>query len=178
MYLLSQERKQNIVQQNFNVSRPNEVWVGDVTMFRYNDKTYYICVILDLFARKTVAFRISSSNSTQLTKSTFKLAYEKRLPTDLIFHSDQGCNYTSRTYMEYLRQLGVKQSFSKKHTPYDNSVMESFFKTMKTEKLYRTDFKSEREIKEGVKQYIYYYNEKRHHSIINYQTPNLRYTFH
>ena len=57
-------------------------------------------------------------------------------------------------------------------TPYNNSVMESFFKSMKTEKLYRTDFRSERGLKGAVKEYVHYYNNKRHHSILNYQTPN------
>ena len=170
LYMMNQERKQNLLNQKFTVSQPNEVWVGDVTYFRYNKHTYYICVILDLYARKVVGCRVSMSNSTQLTKGTFKMAFESRQPTTLLFHSDQGCNYTS--YMSYLQQLGVRQSFSRASTPYDNSVMESFFKSMKTEKLYRTDFRSERELKEAIKNYVYYYNEKRHHPVLNYQTPN------
>ncbi len=172
LYQMTQERKQNVLNQKFTVTRPNEVWVGNVTYFRYRQQTYYICVILDLFARKVVGYRISLSNSTQLTKGAFKTAFESRQPTELLFHSDQGCNYTSKTYMAYLRQLGVRQSFSKSGTPYDNSVMESFFKSMKTEKLYRIDFRSERELKQAVKEYVYYYNEKRHHSVLHYQTPN------
>lgn len=172
LYLKSQERKQNILNQQFQVSRPNEVWVSDVTYFRYNNKVYYICVILDLYARKIVGYRVSMSNSTQLTKGTFKYAYEYRQPTDLLFHSDQGANYTSRAFTDYLKSLGIKQSFSRAHTPYDNSVMESFFKSMKAEKLYRTDFRSEREIREAIKDYVHYYNSKRPHSVINYRTPN------
>ena len=172
LYLMSQERKQNILNQQFQVSRPNEVWVSDVTLFRYNNKIYYICVILDLYARKVVGYRVSKSNSTQLTKGTFKTAYEYRQPTDLIFHSDQGANYTSRAFMSYLKALGIQQSFSRASTPYDNSVMESFFKSMKTERLYRTDFRSEREIRKAVKEYVQYYNSKRPHSIINYRTPD------
>lgn len=101
LYQITQERKQNILNQKFTATRPNEVWVGDVTYFKYNQQTYYICVILDLYARKVVGYRISMSNSTQLTKGTFKSAFESRQPTDLLFHSDQGCNYTSKTYMMY-----------------------------------------------------------------------------
>ena len=172
LYLMSQERKQNILNQQFQVTRPNEVWVSDVTYFRYNNKIYYICVILDLYARKIVSYRVSQSNSTQLTKGTFKYAYEYRQPTDLLFHSDQGANYTSRAFMGYLKGLGIRQSFSRASTPYDNSVMESFFKSMKTEKLYRTDFRSEREIREAIRDYVHYYNSKRPHSVINYRTPD------
>lgn len=172
LYLMNQERKENILNQKFNVSRPNEVWVSDVTYFRYNDRNYYICVIIDLYARKVVGYKISLSNSTQLTKATFKLAFEFRQPTDLLFHSDQGSNYTSNTFVEYLKYNNIRQSFSRKSVPYDNSVMESFFKSMKTEKLYRTNFRSEREIKLAVKDYINYYNTNRPHSMLNYQTPN------
>ena len=172
LYLMNQERKENILNQQFNVCRPNEVWVSDVTYFRYNERNYYICVIIDLYARKVVGYKISLSNSTQLTKATFKLAFEFRQPTDLLFHSDQGSNYTSNTFVEYLRYCNIRQSFSRKSVPYDNSVMESFFKSMKTEKLYRTNFRSEREIKMAVKDYINYYNTNRPHSMLNYQTPN------
>lgn len=117
IYLMTQERKQNILNQQFTVSRPNEVWVSDITYFRYNDFSYYICVILDLYARRVVAHKISLKNSTQLTKSTFKLAYEYRQPTELLFHSDRGTNYTSNTFRDYLRALGVKKSFSNTATP-------------------------------------------------------------
>ena len=171
-YLKLQERKRNLLNQQFNVSRPNEVWVGDVTQFLYNDRKYYICVILDLYARKVVGYRVSPSNSTQLTKGTFKAAYESRNPTNLLFHSDQGCNYTSKAYVSYLKQLGVTQSFSRAYTPYDNSVIESFFKSLKTERLYRTDFRSEREFKEALKDYIYDYNTSRPHSKLRYKTPD------
>ncbi len=171
-YLQLQEKKRNILNQQFTVSKPNEVWVGDVTQFLYNDRKYFICVILDLFARKVVGYRISPSNSTQLTKGTFRAAYESRKPTNLLFHSDQGCNYTSKAYVSYLKQLGVTQSFSRAYTPYDNSVIESFFKSLKTERLYRTDFRSEREFKEAVKDYIYDYNTSRPHSKLRYKTPD------
>ena len=88
------------------------------------------------------------------------------------FHSDRGCNYTSATFRLCLAELKVKQSFSNPGNPYNNSVMESFFKSMKTERLYRTDFRSEREFREAVKQHITFYNEKRPHSVLRYRTPN------
>lgn len=171
-YLQLQERKRNILKQQFTVSKPNEVWVGDVTQFQYNQRNYYICVIIDLYARKVVSYRISLSNSTQLTKGTFKKAYESRKPTNLLFHSDQGSNYTSKSYTSYLKDRGVTQSFSRAHTPYDNSVIESFFKSLKSEKLYRTDFRSEREFKEAIKIYICNYNSNRPHAALSYKTPD------
>lgn len=84
-YSQSLEKKENILQQEFDVSRPNEVWVSDVTELKFKQKRIYLCIVLDLYARKVVAFRFSSKNSTQLTKSTLSAAYELRKPTDLIF---------------------------------------------------------------------------------------------
>ena len=75
LYKQHQERKANILQQQFQVSRPNEVWVSDVTYFSVFGRMYYICVVLDLYARKVIAYKISRHNSTQLTKSTVKAAY-------------------------------------------------------------------------------------------------------
>jgi transposase InsO family protein len=80
--------------------------------------------------------------------------------------------HTIITITEPIKTLEIRQSFSRKSVPYDNSVMESFFKSMKTEKLYRTKFRSEREISMAVKDYINYYNTNRPHSMLNYQTPN------
>lgn len=177
LYELSVKRKENILQQQFTVLAPNEVWVSDVTYFRFNNKTYYICVILDLYARKAIAHNIAIKNSTQLTKSTFKAAYYSRNPGDnLLFHSDQGGNYISKTFMTMLKDLGVIQSFSRAGTPYDNSVMESFFKTLKAEELYRTNYKSKRELKESITKFIKYYNDERVHTINNYRTPTSKET--
>ena len=152
LYYMNLERKEDLLKQQFTVTQPNEVWVSDITYFKYNNTVFYICVILDLFARKVISHRISLNNSTQLTKNTFMTAYNERQPQDLIFHSDQGCNYTSGTFRMCLKDLNVKQSFSNPGNPFNNSVMESFFKSMKTEKLYRTDFRSEREFRVAVKE--------------------------
>ena len=163
----------NYLNQQFHTTRPNEVWVSDITYFRYNEKKYYICVIIDLYARKVIGFKIGSKNSTQLTKSTFKLAYESRRPDgNLIFHTDNGSDYTSKTFRDYLKKLGVTQSFSRPHIPYDNSVMESFFANMKREELYRSKYRSEKEFRKGVEEYIRFYNDERPRSKNKYKTPS------
>ena len=78
LYKQQLERKNNILQQQFHVNRPKEVWVSDVTYFSVFNKMYYICVVLDLYARKVIAYKISKHNSTQLTNATVKMAYETR----------------------------------------------------------------------------------------------------
>lgn len=173
LYEMNQKRKENILKQQFTVSRPNEVWVSDVTYYTYNQIRYYICVVIDLFARKVVSWKISKKNSTQLTKKTFMQAYSSREITgDLLFHSDQGSNFVSKTFMNYLKELDVKQSFSKPGRPYDNSVCESFFSNFKQEELYRHEYKTAEDLKRSINKYMVFYNNERPHSVIRYQTPN------
>lgn len=171
LYDKEKKRNCNLLQQQFNPLRPNQVWVSDITMFRVKEKNYYICVILDLYSRAVVGYKIGIKNSTQLTKSTFKLAYINRRPQNLMFHSDNGGNYCCRTFQTYLLKLNVEQSFSRPYVPYDNSVMESFFASMKREELYRRKFKSENEFYKSVDEYIIFYNEKRPHYQNSYRTP-------
>ena len=173
LYKQHQERKANILQQQFHVSHPNEVWVSDVMYFSVFNRMYYICVVLDLYARKVIAYKVSRHNSTQLTKATVKAAYGTRKPTEiLLFHSDQGSNYTSSEFRKYLKSLNIIQSFSNPGMPYDNSVMESFFGSFKREALYRYRFKTEKDFFEGVAIYKHFYNGKRPHSVLMNQTPD------
>lgn len=171
-YLQALERKENILQREFDVSRPNEVWVSDVTEIKFRQKKIYLCIVLDLYARKVIAFRFSRKNSTQLTKSTLSAAYKSRKPTDLLFHSDQGANYTSRTFRTYLKELGIKSSFSGPGEPHDNAVMESFNKTLKNEEYYIKHYRSERDLKDSIKEYIKFYNSYRIHSYNHNKTPD------
>ena len=162
----------NHLNQNFNTDQPNQVWVSDVTYFKFNNKSYFICAILDLFSRRVVGYKVGKVNSTQLVKSTFLMAYTDREPVlPLTFHTDRGSNYHSKTFCTCLREHGITQSFSRAHIPYDNSVMESFFSNLKREELYRTKYRSENEFKTAVDNYMTYYNERRPHAKNAYKTP-------
>ena len=166
-------KKQNILQRQFQVDAPNRVWVSDVTCFKVNGKYLYVCVILDLFSRKVVANRVSTKNSTYLVTSTFRQAYQNRNePQQLIFHSDQGSQYTSNTFQKLLRMNKVVQSFSKSGRPHDNAVAESFFASMKREEIYRTQYKSDQQFMKSVDTYIEFYNTRRPHSTLRYKTPD------
>lgn len=172
LYDKEQRSHKNYLNQQFDTTAPNQVWVSDVTYFKYKGKNYYICVILDLYARMVVGYKIAYKNSTQLLKSTFKTAYENRKPTAcLIFHTDRGSNYCSKSFNDYLKLLDITHSFSRAYVPYDNSVMESFFSSMKREELYRTKYRSEKEFKAAVDDYIIFYNERRPHYKNLYKTP-------
>lgn len=166
-------RHKNYLNQEFNTTAPDLVWVSDVTYFKCNNKQYYICAVIDLYARKIISYKIGKINSTQLVKTTFKAAYEERKPsTSLIFHTDRGSNYISKELNDYLKSLQITHSFSRAYVPYDNSVMESFFASLKREELYRKKYRSEKEFYKVVDEYIEFYNERRPHAKLQYKTPN------
>lgn len=162
----------NILQQRFHVEEPNQVWVSDVTAFRFNECYYYICAILDLFSRKAIAYRVSKKHSTQLITFTFRKASDERKPNPgLIFHSDRGTQYTSFAFEKLLQKQQAVQSFSRSGKPHDNAVMESFFAYFKKEELYRRRYNSEKEFLGGIDNYIAFYNGRRPHGALHYKTP-------
>lgn len=166
------EKKRNILRQQFQADRPNQIWVSDVTCFKLGERYLYTCVILDLFSRRIVAYNVSKKNSTQLITSTFKTAWEQRSPNaSLIFHSDRGAQYTSHRFRQLLHERSVEQSFSNSGKPHNNAVAESFFATLKKEDLYRKDYTSEAAFKRGLASYIEFYNTKRPHRTLKNQTP-------
>ncbi len=169
---MSLEWKTNHLKQNFHADTPNTVWVSDVTVLRLKETYYYLCVIIDLFSRKVVAYKMSRRNSTQLITSTFWSAYASRKPgAGLIFHSDQGGQYTSYSFRSLLEKLQVTQSFSRSGRPHDNAVAESFFSTFKKEEFYRSNYRSEKELHQGIDTYISFYNQKRPHTTLKNKTP-------
>lgn len=172
LYEDESRKYKNYLNQEFDVKKPNEVWVSDVTYFKHNETAYYICAVIDLFSRMVVGYKIGKTNSTQLVKSTFQNAYKERQPnSNLIFHTDRGGNYRSKTMNDYIRSLNITHSFSRAHVPYDNSVTESFFASMKREELYRTKYCSEADFRNSVDKYILFYNTKRPHQKLQYKTP-------
>ena len=173
LYTDDMKRLKNYLNQEFDPDAPNQVWVSDITYFKCNGKAYYICVIIDLYARKVIVYRASKKNNTQLIKSTFKQAYEKRkLHATLIFHTDRGANYCSKTLNDYIKTLGVTRSFSRPYVPYDNSVIESFFASLKREELYRKKYRTEGELLQAIDDYMEFYNKRRPHAKIQYTTPD------
>ncbi len=163
----------NFLKREFTQSEPNKFWVSDVTYLNVKSAKFYLCVILDLFSRKIIAYRLSSQNNDSLTVNTFKDAFEGRnRPQNLCFHSDQGTNYTSKNFRDLLLSLKVKQSFSRKGTPLDNSVAESFFSNFKQEEINSKNFEFFDELKESVDSYMQYYNDYRPHNSLKNKTPN------
>ncbi|MGM9601864.1 MAG: IS3 family transposase [Faecousia sp.] len=167
-----QYEKRNLLEREFTAERPNQVWVSDITYFKVNNYWVYLCIILDLYARRIVGYKVARNASTNLVTTTFRNAYQQRgNPSNLTFHSDRGKQYTSTAFTQLLQKYGIKQSFSASGSPHDNAVAETFFATFKKEEAYRREYTSEQSFRKSVEQYIRFYNEVRPHQTLKYKTP-------
>lgn len=170
---LKRKKFKNLLERNFQQDRPNAVWVSDITYIRIKEKFIFLCSIIDLFSRKVIAYGLSDKIDTALTLGTFDRAYiERGKPENLMFHSDQGIQYTSLLFREYLKENKVQASYSNPGTPYDNAVCESFFGNLKKECIYHHKYKTLDEVSEMVEEYVFFFNGYRPHRKLKMLTPN------
>ena len=162
----------NILQREYNVASINQVWCGDVTYIWCGTRWLYLALVIDLYARRIVGWACSDSPDTALTKKALSIAYEARgRPNNLMFHSDQGCHYTSKAFQEDLVNKGIKQSMSRRGNCWDNVVMERTFRSLKTEWVPKTFYANYDDAEYDIMQYIKYFNSERCHSYNKYLTP-------
>lgn len=163
----------NKLKQNFLTDTPNKVWVSDITYAKVGMDFLYLCVVIDLYSRKVVSYGISEHIDTALVTQAFLNAFHTRgAPHPLVFHSDQGAQYTSFEFCNLLKQFKVTQSFSAPGSPHDNAVAESFFATIKKEDFRRNYYKTEEEFRIAVEEYVEFYNDYRPHQRLGFLTPN------
>jgi len=123
--------------QNFKINAPDQVWLSDITYIKTKEGWLYLTMIMDLFNREIISFHRSKTlMAIDTTIPALKKAYEKRKPSNLIFHSDKGVQYACDEFKELLKKYGFRQSMSGKGNCYDNAPSESFFKTLKSELIY------------------------------------------
>lgn len=164
--------KPNIISKSEHYPYPNKIWVSDLTYIKVQREHYYLFVIIDLYSRKVIRHKLSKSleaiELVELMESTYNL---RNNSNSLIFHSDQGLQYTSILFKDYLKTNDITQSFSRKGCPYDNSVAESFFASLKKEEIYRHIYKSFEELENAINKYIVFYNTVRPHGSLSHSTP-------
>ncbi|MCM3764924.1 IS3 family transposase [Neobacillus niacini] len=152
----------NILERNFEASKPNEKWVTDVTEFHLHGEKLYLSPILDLYNGEIIAYNIEKRPVYQLVSKMLDKALERLNEEDApILHSDQGWHYQMTKYQHALKKRGIVQSMSRKGNCLDNAVMENFFGLLKSELLYLREFESMEHFKLELEKYIYYYNHKR-----------------
>lgn len=152
----------NLVQRHFKPDAPNKVWATDVTQFDKEGEIWYLSTIIDIYDASIVALKYSKRNNLKLVVETLKAARMYRIDaTNLIIHSDQGFQYTSYQYGALCRNYGYQISMSRKGTPIDNAVMESFHSRLKTETIYNNDLTTMQEVKQCVFKWLYFYDNER-----------------
>jgi transposase InsO family protein len=163
----------NIVNQNFRTKQRKEVWVGDITYIKTVIGWVYLAVVIDLYNREVIGYAISKKIDTELVKQALSNAIASQGTKEgLIFHSDRGCQYSSKGYRKMLEDNGIISSMSRPGCPYDNSCAESFFATIKKERIYRRSYDTIEDVKKDLFQYIeLFYNRKRMHSVLGYMSP-------
>ena len=152
------------------VPTANEVWSGDITYIRTNGGFMYLAAIIDWHTKAILSYKISNSMDATLATDVLKEALAK-YPKPKIFNSDQGSQYTSYEHTQTLKENDIQISMNGRGRSIDNIVIERFFRTLKHGNIYISDYQSIKELKEGVKAYMYKYNFKRFHSAIGYQKP-------
>jgi len=164
----------NELNRQFNVGGPNQVWCGDVTYIWTGQRWSYLAVVIDLFARKPIGWALSRSPDSNLTKQALNMAYELRgRPKGIMFHSDQGSHYTSISFRQNLWRLQIRQSMSRRGNCWDNSPMERFFRSLKSEWVPTTGYSCLNEAQASITQYIAgYYSQHRPHQHNGGLPPN------
>jgi len=164
----------NLLKRQFNVSRPNEVWCGDVTYIWIGNRWAYLAVVMDLYARKPVGWALSLSPDSQLTAKALEMAYESRKrPKGVMFHSDQGMHYTSKKFRQTIWRFQMKQSMSRRGNCWDNAPMERFFRSLKTEWVPKVGYQNFNQADHSITNYIMgYYSQVRPHRHNKGISPN------
>ena len=164
---------ENKLQRQFTVQAPNQVWCGDITYVWTSKQWAYLAVVIDLYARRVIGWAISSSPDSALAIKALNMAYSLRgQPKDVMFHSDQGCQYSSLAYQQQLWRKRFVQSMSRRGNCWDNAPMERLFRSYKSEWMPKQGYQNLDEATKDISYYLMsYYNQQRPHSYNGGLTP-------
>ena len=163
----------NVLNRQFNVNQKNTVWACDTSYFWTRKGWIHLAIVMDLFSRKIIGWSMSAQHDKELTISALKMALENRKSDHTVMHhSDQGGEYTNKDYQALLNEHQMNISMSRRANCYDNAVVESFFKTIKSELTRKQKFTTQDEARSAIFEYIeIFYNRKRIHSTLGYLSP-------
>jgi transposase InsO family protein len=163
----------DLIGRDFTAEHPNTRWCGDISYIRTVDGWVYIATVIDLYSRKVVGYAVADHPRTSLIIEALAAALiTRRPPAGVIFHSDRGCQYTSKEFADFCALNGVVRSMGRKATCFDNAVAESFFATYKKELIHTRPWNDLTEVRQATFVWVEgYYNRRRRHSTLNYLTP-------
>ena len=162
----------NLLKQRFVVDAPNRTWVADITYVRTEEGWLYLAVLLDLYSRRVVGWHAAERIDALLVLGALERALRMRMPAPgLVHHSDRGSQYASYDYQARLQQAHAVTSMSRKGNCYDNAAAESFFSSLKRERVERRRYWTREEGIEDIHDYIDFYNGRRRHSFLEGLCP-------
>jgi putative transposase len=163
----------NILDRQFNPSKPNQAWLADITYIWTREGWLYLAAVEDLYSRMVPGWSMAEHMTSRLVVDALEMAVARRLPEEgLLAHSDRGSQYASEHYQRLLLEHGIECSMSGKGQCWDNAPMESFFATLKKELVYDEDYHTREQARASIFEYIEtYYNHKRRHSALGYLSP-------
>lgn len=163
----------NLLDRDFTAYAPNQKWAGDISYIWTGEGWLYLAVVIDLYSRRVIGWAVSDRLKQDLAIRALTMAINlRRPPKGCIFHSDRGSQYCSYAYQKILRQHGLLPSMSGKGNCYDNAAVETFFKSLKAELIWRHSWQTRREVELALFQYINgFYNPRRKHSTLGWKSP-------
>lgn len=162
----------DLVQREFTAAAPNQLWVADITYVPTWAGFLFLAVVLDAFSRRIVGWAMATHLKTALVLDALEMAHYQRQPTDVVHHSDHGCQYTALAFGQRCTEMGVRPSRGSVGDCYDNALAESFFASLECELLDRRRFRTQAEAKLAVFRFIEgWYNPHRRHSACGNQSP-------
>jgi len=163
----------NLLDRTFRADAPNRKWIADFTYVETGEGWLFVAAVIDLFSRRVVGWSMSATMTAQFVADALVMAIWRRgRPDALLHHSDRGSQYTSDYFQRLMADQGVTCSMSRAGNCWDNAAMESFFSSLKTERLSRKTYRTRNEARADVFDYIErFYNPKRRHSTIGYLSP-------
>jgi putative transposase len=163
----------NMLDRSFEAPAPNRKWIADFTYIWTAEGWLYVAAVVDLFSRRVVGWSMSATMTAQLVTDALVMAIWRRgRPRALLHHSDRGSQYTSEQFQRLMADQGITCSMSRSGNCWDNAAMESFFSSLKTERIARKTYRTRNDAKADVFDYIErFYNPKRRHSTIGYMSP-------
>ena len=162
----------DLVDRQFTAAGPDRLWVADITYVPTWAGFLYLAVVLDAWSRRVVGWATESHLRTELVLAALDMAVAQRRPTEVIHHSDQGCQYTSLAFGRRCREAGVRPSMGSVGDAYDNAMCESFFATLECELLDRDRFRTQADARLAIFDFIEgWYNPRRRHSALGYLSP-------